>query len=63
MKKPIPYRYRIERRPATSRRRWALGVVLPNGGMQSLTTYATRQAALSAARVLAGHRGEVEIYV
>ena len=61
MKSPIPYIYRVQRRPAPARNRWSLAVVAANGHANRLASYATRAQAVAAANVLAGWRGQVEV--
>lgn len=61
MKPALPYRYRVQRRLKPGRNRWALAVVPPRGKPNVLTSYPTRQEAISAANILAGSRGTVEV--
>jgi len=63
MKSPLPYLYRVQPRRWRGRRRWQLAVVPPRGRPNVLTDYATRHQAVSAAHILAGWRGTVEVMV
>lgn len=61
MKSPIPYVYRVQRRPKAGRRRWLLSVVPPVGAPVILSPYPSLGRALAAARLLALGGGMVEV--
>ena len=56
----IPYTYRVERKPGPARNPWQL-FVIADSKPDRLADYATRAKAISAARLLAGWRGNVEV--
>lgn len=59
---PVPYRYRVDRRPPPCREPWRLSVVMPNGMTERMATYASLNKAVSTARLLAGRvDGRVEV--
>ena len=61
MKAPIPYTYVVAAKRRRNRVRWALAVLRPDGLAETMTLYASRARAVSAARLLAGSLKRVEI--
>lgn len=61
MKRPVPYTYVVACQRRRSQSRWALSIHLPNGIIETLTSYRSRAKAIAAARLLACDISRVEI--
>ena len=57
---PIPYTYRVERKPHAPRNQWQLSVIADSKPDRP-ADHPTRAQAVSAVRLLAGHRRHVEV--
>lgn len=61
MRNPVRYTYVVASRRRRNGVQWALAVLRPDGLAETLTHYASRARAVSAARLLAGSLKRVEI--